>query len=79
MQVKEHSANATPKKTFELKQYKLVELANLYNVHRDTFRKQIALIEGKIGKRKGYYYSVTQVKAIIEHLGKPGTGLFDEI
>lgn len=79
MQVREGSANATPKKTFELKQYKLVELANLYNIHRDTFRKQIAPFEWKIGKRKGYYYSVAQVKIIIEHLGKPGTAVFDEI
>jgi hypothetical protein len=73
------TANAKKKNTFELKQYKLVELATLYNIHRDTFRKQIALLDEKIGKRKGYYYSVTQVKIIVEHLGLPGASLFEDL
>lgn len=74
-----HNQPSIMPKTFELRPYKLKELAGFYNISKDTFRRQLKLLEPKIGTRAGHYYNIAQVKIIIEHLGKPGTGIFDEI
>lgn len=55
----------------EQKPYTLGELAQIYKVHRDTFRKWILPFKSELGKREGNYYSVIQVKTIFKKLGYP--------
>ncbi len=55
----------------EIKPYSLKELAGLYNVSKNTFKKWLEPVKSQIGKRVGYYYSVHQVEIIFKHLGVP--------
>jgi hypothetical protein len=48
-----------------------LELARLYEVCDRTFRKWIIPFEKEIGERRGRYYTITQVKIILEKLGMP--------
>lgn len=47
------------------------ELADIYGVCDKTFRKWVKPHLSAIGERNGRYYSVMQVKTIIEKLGIP--------
>lgn len=55
----------------EVKPYKTKELAKLYNMSTSTFRRNIGGIKNKLGKRKGYFYSIEQVQMIFEHMCTP--------
>jgi hypothetical protein len=57
--------------TFDLRPYTVTELANIYGVCRQTFRKWIHPFEDVIGDRHGYFYSAIQVQIIIEKIGLP--------
>jgi transposase len=59
---------ATP---LELRPYSLKELAGIYKVSKNTFKKWLENFSDELGKRNGYYYSVLQVKLIFEKLGLP--------
>jgi len=54
-----------------IKPYSLKELAALYNVSKNTFKKWLEPVNRQIGKRVGYYYNIHQVKIIFKHLGIP--------
>ena len=49
----------------------LKELADIYGVSRVTFRKWLNPVQDKLTRTKGVYFSIEQVKFIIEHLGFP--------
>ncbi len=65
------STTQETKKTFYVKPYTISELAAFYKVNVRTFRKWIKNIESEIGERMGRYYTVNQVKVIIEKIGLP--------
>ena len=58
-----------------IRAYTVKEIAMLYRVCKQTFRKWIKPFEDEIGERNGHFYTVKQVRVIIEKLGMPeGTG-----
>lgn len=57
---------------FMLKAYSPKEIRNLYGVSACTFKKWTESFQDEIGELKGKYYTVTQVKIIIDKLGAPG-------
>lgn len=58
---------------FELKAYSKKELAEKYQVSVKTFNAWLKPFEDKIGMKGGRYYTVNQVKTMLEVLGVPGT------
>lgn len=54
-----------------LKPYNTRQLAKLYDVSAETFRKWIKPFAAEIGKRNGYYFSIGQVKIIFQKLHLP--------
>ena len=57
---------------FELKGYSKRELAEKYNISIRTFNTWLKPFEEKIGAKRGRYYTVNQVKLILESIGLPG-------
>jgi transposase len=57
---------------FMLKAYSPKEIRNMYGVSALTFKKWIEDFTEELGELKGKYYTVAQVKLIIDHLGAPG-------
>lgn len=57
---------------FVLKAYSPKEIRNLYDVSALTFKKWTESFKDEIGELKGKYYTVSQVKIIIDKLGAPG-------
>lgn len=51
--------------------YSLVELATIYDVCDRTFKKWIKPFENEIGQRHGRFFTISQVRIIIEKLGLP--------
>ncbi len=51
--------------------YSLGDLSKLYNVCKKTFRKWISPFREDIGQRMGRFYTVAQIKTIIEKIGPP--------
>jgi hypothetical protein len=58
---------------FELKAYSKKELAEKYQVSVKTFDKWLKPFTEKIGEKRGRFYTVNQVKIMLEVLGVPGT------
>ena len=58
---------------FPLKAYTVKQLSELYGVSPKTFHRWIAPFLEDIGEKKGYFYTISQVKTILKHLGVPGT------
>jgi transposase len=57
---------------FDLKAYSKKELAEKYEVSVKTFNKWLVPFTEKVGEKRGRYYTVNQVKTIVEVLGLPG-------
>lgn len=57
--------------TFEIKPYSNKELSHLYGIGDRTFTKWLAPFKDSIGPKVGRYYTVLQVKIIVEKLGMP--------
>ena len=57
---------------FDLKAYSKKELAEKYEVSVKTFNKWLEPFTEKVGVKRGRYYTVNQVKTIVEVLGLPG-------
>ena len=51
--------------------YTLKQIAGLYCVSNQTFKLWLKPFENEIGKRIGHFYSVKQIKIILEKLGTP--------
>lgn len=58
---------------FPLQAYTALELARLYKVHKSTFLRWVEPFKEDIGEKKGRFYTIAQVKIIIEKLGVPGS------
>lgn len=58
---------------FELRAYSKRELAEKYQVSVKTFNSWLKPFEDKVGAKRGRYYTVNQVKTMLEVLGVPGT------
>lgn len=58
---------------FDLKAYSKKELAEKYQVSVKTFNAWLKPFEDKVGVKRGRYYTVNQVKTMLEVLGVPGT------
>ncbi|MBS1635925.1 MAG: hypothetical protein JST26_08360 [Bacteroidetes bacterium] len=58
---------------FELRAYSKKELAEKYQVSVKTFDKWLKPFSEKIGEKRGRFYTVNQVKTMLEVLGVPGT------
>ena len=56
----------------ELKAYSKKELAEIYQVSVKTFNTWLKPFEEKVGQKRGRYYTVNQVKTILEAIGLPG-------
>lgn len=57
---------------FDLKAYSKKELAEKYEVSVKTFNSWLKPFEESVGEKRGRYYTVNQVKTILEALGLPG-------
>ncbi len=55
----------------ELKPYTIKELAQIYGVTTKTFRKWLSPLKKEIGERRGWFYSIAQVKTIFSELLLP--------
>jgi hypothetical protein len=62
----------------EIRPYSKKELAILYEVSPRCFYTMVQPFEPLIGKKRGWYYNVNQVKVIFEKLGYPNVFLKDE-
>ena len=65
--------------SFQLRAYTLSELASIYGICNRTMRKWIKPFSEQIGPRQGHYYSVAQVKIIIDKLGLPASIPLDDL
>jgi hypothetical protein len=54
-----------------IRAYSLKQIASLYCVSKQTFKIWLKPFEKEIGKRIGHFYSVKQIKIILEKLGTP--------
>lgn len=63
--------SATQAGTFRLCPYTIADLAKIYGVTKPTMRKWLTPFKDRMGERNGHYYSVNQVKLIIDALGLP--------
>jgi hypothetical protein len=64
-------AKSVERKRYCIKEYKLKELADIYEVSMYRMRKKLKAIAKVLGKRIGYYYNCTQVKIIFEQVPLP--------
>ena len=55
----------------EIKHCSIRDLAGIYGVCDKTLKRWIAPFTEEIGAKNGRYYSVAQVKIILEKLGMP--------
>ncbi|MFB6453778.1 hypothetical protein ACE38W_00800 [Chitinophaga sp. Hz27] len=58
---------------FALKPYSPKTLSKFYGVCDKTLKKWLQPFKNEIGEKKGHYYTVVQVKIILEKIGVPGT------
>jgi len=56
---------------FKLKPYTILELSKIYGISYNTMKRWLKRIKTKIGKKAGYYFSVKQIKTIINEFGLP--------
>jgi hypothetical protein len=54
-----------------IRAYSLKQIASLYCVSKQTFKLWLKPFEKEIGKRIGHFYSVKQIKIILDKLGTP--------
>jgi hypothetical protein len=64
---------ANPNGRIEIKPLTIGELSSIYGVDRRTLYKWMKPFTEEIGERRGRFYSILQVRIIIEKLGIPYT------
>lgn len=57
---------------FEIRHYSTKELARFYGVCDKTLLKWMKPFASDIGQKQGRYFTVAQVKVILDKLGMPG-------
>jgi transcription initiation factor TFIIIB Brf1 subunit/transcription initiation factor TFIIB len=55
----------------EIKPCTMTELAKFYHMDRRTLNRQLKHMKTEIGKRHGYYFTIEQVRKILDELGIP--------
>jgi hypothetical protein len=65
--------------TVSVQYYTLKELAKIYKVCPSTFKRMVMPYAEKIGKRKGRYYSIPQVRLIFQHVDLPSNYTIKEL
>lgn len=65
------SRRSRNKEAKPIRAYTLKEIAGLYCVSKITFKKWLKPFEKEIGVRIGHFYSVKQIKIILDKLGMP--------
>ena len=65
------SSQRKTKYSMPIRAYTLKQIASLYCVSKQTFKLWLKPFEKEIGKRIGHFYSVKQIKIILEKLGTP--------
>lgn len=60
----------------EVKPYTHRELSGYYGVCDKTLKRWLLPFQGQIGEKNGRYYTVYQVRIILEKIGVPG--VYDE-
>ena len=65
------------KREIQLRAYSIKELALIYEIDRRTFRKWLLPHEPIVGKQKGHYYNIPQVRLIFEKLSVPQQGILE--
>ncbi len=61
-----------------IRPYSLAELAKFYKVCARTLKRWMNPFKQEIGERQGRYYTVAQVKIILEKIGLPEDMAVDE-
>lgn len=61
----------------DLRPYTFKQLYQLYGVSDKTFRKWLKPFAEEIGERRGRYYTIMQVRTILERIGIPGVIIID--
>lgn len=56
---------------FKLKPYTAKQLADMYEVSLNTFKKWVKKHDAAIGPKEGHFYNIFQVEVIISKLGFP--------
>lgn len=56
----------------KLKPYTKKELASIYQISVRCLTSWIQRIKPEVGPKQGKYYTIRQVKIILDHLGLPG-------
>jgi hypothetical protein len=56
---------------FHVRPYKVIELADIYQIKVRTFQRWLERIKDKIGKVEGHFLTIPQVEVIISHYGVP--------
>jgi transposase-like protein len=56
---------------FPLRPYTIAQLADIYGVCKRTVRKWMKPFSKEIGPRQGHFYTVAQVKIIIDKIDLP--------
>lgn len=77
MNSKEPQKVGWPGIAFPLKAYTVKQLSELYGVSTKTFRRWLSPFSSKVGTKQGYFYNISQVKCIVQHLGIPGSVVVD--
>lgn len=54
-----------------IKPYRLIDLAQIFDVNYRTFKRWIANIKKEVGEPDGRFYSVNQVEYMISQFGLP--------
>jgi len=62
---------------FHFKPYSLKELADFYGVCDKTFKKWLKPFLVQIGEKQGRFFTVSQVKIIVDKLGFPSFSKID--
>jgi hypothetical protein len=63
----------TGKIVFPLCPLSVKQLSDMYGIGIKTFRKWLKPFEIEIGEKNGHYFTINQVRIIIQKLGIPGS------
>ncbi|NLR58823.1 hypothetical protein HGH93_11970 [Chitinophaga polysaccharea] len=66
-----NTATAEPDSSIELRAYTTRALSKIYGVDERTFKKWLQPFNSEIGEKQGYYFTIAQVKIILEKIGLP--------
>jgi hypothetical protein len=57
----------------DVKPYTTKEMAAIYQVSPKTFNRWVTRIRTDVGEKNGRFFTINQVKTILDKIGLPGT------